>query len=336
MSAETAAWLNNNCLIGFTDQRGYAWHYDKNLQGNESNHYPGAIPVADVERRLFHWDAVESKATYMVGDRSYELPGVVLARSDTGAYLGQFAGEGQGHGYREWLLDKVGGLVDTAKNDLGIASALTLMGGAVAAVQIELPDNVVIGGDTLRPFIVAMTSFNQKYVTSYMRGTGRVVCDNTLSEFHQNADAIHRIKHTKKSHAKLDEVRSTLDIMFEHQAAELLEIEALMNQVVTDEQFAKIMNMVDGPSATNKDRGITRIENRQAEYLTLWNHDGRVGDYKNTAWGVINTFNTYNQHKATIRKTTVRPEANMLNFIGGKTAANDAKVRQAIKVVVGV
>ena len=58
MSAETIAWLNNNVLIGFTDQRGHAWHYRASAESAEPNHYSGAIPIADVQRRLFNWKAV--------------------------------------------------------------------------------------------------------------------------------------------------------------------------------------------------------------------------------------------------------------------------------------
>ncbi len=57
MSRETVQHLNTNTLIGHTDARGSAWHYRAEEQGEESNHYPGAIPVEDVERRLFHWVA---------------------------------------------------------------------------------------------------------------------------------------------------------------------------------------------------------------------------------------------------------------------------------------
>ena len=57
MSAETSTWLNTQTLIGFTDQRGHAWHYRADDQGDEPNHYPGAVPIADVGRRLFGWDA---------------------------------------------------------------------------------------------------------------------------------------------------------------------------------------------------------------------------------------------------------------------------------------
>ncbi len=57
MSKETLQHLNTNTLIGNTENRGHAWHYRAEEQGDETNHYPGPIPVADVERRLFNWEA---------------------------------------------------------------------------------------------------------------------------------------------------------------------------------------------------------------------------------------------------------------------------------------
>ena len=59
MSQETPEWLNTNTLIGFTEKRGHAWHYRAEVQGDQSNHYPGAVPIEDVRRRLFPWEAVE-------------------------------------------------------------------------------------------------------------------------------------------------------------------------------------------------------------------------------------------------------------------------------------
>lgn len=53
MSGETLHDLNTNLLIGHTSQRGTAWHYRAEEQGDESNHYANAIPVEDVQRRLF-------------------------------------------------------------------------------------------------------------------------------------------------------------------------------------------------------------------------------------------------------------------------------------------
>ena len=71
MSKESLQWLNTNTLIGCTDKRGTAWHWRAQEQGDRSNHYPGAIPVADVQDRLFSWQA-ESRRL------AVELPAAVV------------------------------------------------------------------------------------------------------------------------------------------------------------------------------------------------------------------------------------------------------------------
>ena len=58
MSRETLSHLNTSTLIGNTDARGSAWHYRAEEQGEQSNHYPGPIPIEDVQHRLFSWTAL--------------------------------------------------------------------------------------------------------------------------------------------------------------------------------------------------------------------------------------------------------------------------------------
>ena len=83
MSQETTQWLNTNVLVGFTDRRGNAWHYradhqtpwdytaeDGELVIGVGNHYPGAIPLADVKGRLFNWEPVTAPVYAMVGKAS--------------------------------------------------------------------------------------------------------------------------------------------------------------------------------------------------------------------------------------------------------------------------
>lgn len=100
-------------LIGFTDRRGHAWHYRAGAQGGEPNHYPGAIPVDDVRRRLFGWTVLEgditSTATLLDADgvgtltitdrdrKAMLRPPGALAAEDPGAILGIFRSGYAGH-----------------------------------------------------------------------------------------------------------------------------------------------------------------------------------------------------------------------------------------------
>src|SRR3954452_22689674 len=147
MSRETLQHLNTNVLIGNTDRRGTAWHYRAEEQGEETNHYPGPIPVADVQRRLFYWEAVSRKiavevpsAVEMMSHLSTDGAPVrwaevadkqAICRSDDdhGAVMGIFAPGYTKHQYTEWLLSTVANILD---DDLCISSAGLLRGGAIA------------------------------------------------------------------------------------------------------------------------------------------------------------------------------------------------------------
>ena len=145
MSRETLQHLNTNTLIGHTIHRGTAWHYRAEHQGEESNHYPGPIPVHDVQRRLFDWNAgsrpiaVEEacspvEMTHLNGDgeavRWNHIEGKqAIVRSDTRHVMGIFESGYVCHQYGEWLLTSVANILD---DELSISSAGLLRGGAIA------------------------------------------------------------------------------------------------------------------------------------------------------------------------------------------------------------
>jgi hypothetical protein len=124
MSRETLEDLNTNTLIGFTNKRGTAWHYRAEQQGDEPNHYPAAIPVPDVQRRLFHWQAesrrvaVETLAaldtmTHLTGSgepaRWTPLPDrqAITRSGQPGHVLGLFGAGYVRHQFSDWLLTTV-------------------------------------------------------------------------------------------------------------------------------------------------------------------------------------------------------------------------------------
>jgi hypothetical protein len=171
-------------LIGYTDKRGNAWHYRSEDQGNEPNHYPGAIPVDDVLRRLFDWKVIEAPITYIVPGKvegaivSYQHEGEwfsVLSSQvgrkgmltdDTYYDLGAFKSGYQGHDYTEWLIDNVATILDTSKNGLGIGSAGLLKNRAQAWVSVEMEENFTSKqGVEFRPYLLAATSFDGSIAT---------------------------------------------------------------------------------------------------------------------------------------------------------------------------
>lgn len=317
MSRETLTWLNTNTLIGFTDKRGRAWHYREGAD----NHYPGAVPVSDVEQRLFSWEAVSSPL-YVPGpageltamDANGSLISLALVsdkqammRSDNGHVMGVFAKGYEPHQYREWLLDQVASLLD---DGLAIGSAGLLRGGAQAWVSVEVPQNIKTPeGVEFRANLLAVTSFDGSLATTYKRAVTNVVCDNTMAAGLAEKGQTFKVKHSKYSKMKLAEARDALAIVHSISADFAAEVKALCETPVTDRQWRQFLD-AHKPLPEERGRSYTTAHNERSDLTRLWDNDDRVSPWRGTAWGVIQAVNTYTHHIGKVRNMS-RVERNM-------------------------
>lgn len=338
MSRETSKWLNNYQLIGFETKRGKAWHYRADDQGSESNHYPGAIPLEDVRRRLFFWEPVSAtlraKAEILTPDGVTILDVVdnsrqVIIRPDTQSVLGVFKAGYKIHGYEEWLIKNVETLTDTTANDvdgeLFIAGAGLLKGGAVAWVQFEFQETREISGVAYRPFLTSFTSLDGSLATGYTNGAQLVVCDNTLDANISEAKAsgaIFKLRHTKNSLDRYEEVRQALGIVHKVDENFQRQIDVLTNTAVSGSEWNGVLDLYmplpkEGETKEAK-RATTRAENKREKLNDLYSSDARVLPWTGTAFGVVQAINTYVHHEQSFRTDAgTRADRNALRMVEG-------------------
>lgn len=361
MSAETIEYLNANTLIGFTESDGNAWHWD----GITQNQYPGAIPVDDIEARLFNWRAefrtpmfdpeppssITDDTPSLVhwdGDLVTDPATSAVVRVNPDGTLKVFnyvTDTYRIHQYPEWLLHNVANLVDQSSGELDFGSAVLLKDGAVAAVQVRPPEMVRIGDDQYLKYILAVTSHNSQIATTYKVVYQRVVCDNTLDIAMTENSPQFRVKHTTNSSLLVAEARQALDIMFTGMTQFDTEIERLMNTQFTTNQFAGAIRFMwpqpevdlDPEGNVSNQRAINNWDRRFDELWAMWNTDPRVGTYKNTAWGGLMAFNTWNQWGMAERETNSRDIADVKHsqFVGtitGDIAQDDRKWIRAMNM----
>jgi phage/plasmid-like protein (TIGR03299 family) len=335
MSRETLEWLNNNTLIGFTDKRGTAWHY---REGSD-NHYAGAVPVEDVKRRLFNWHAQE-RPLY-VGEQSMtgeDMPGMVtvpdfkaITRSDNGDVLGIFKDGYQPHQYDEWLLKNVAAILDA---DLSIGSAGLLRGGRQAWVSVEVPDTIVTPeGVEFRPNLLAVASFDGSLATTFKRVATNVVCDNTMNAGLREAGQEFKVKSTRHSMGRLADARQALEIVHTISDNFAAEVEELCAKDFTDRQFDRLVkDMTPYDPNAKSTRGRTMAENKRDKLHDLWASDERVVQWRGTAYGAWQAFNTYNHHESPFKGGN-RAERNMIRVVTGQTEKADAEVVERILAI---
>lgn len=338
MSRETLEWLNNNTLIGFTDKRGPAWHYRE----GSNNHFPGAVPMEDVKRRLFNWTA-EERPLYVdsgpVGNfTDLDAPPVAvpdfkaITRSDNGDVLGIFKDGYQPHQYAEWLLKNVAAILDA---DLAIGSAGLLRGGRQAWVSVETPDTITTPeGVAYRPNLLAVASFDGSLATTYKPVVTNVVCDNTMAAGLRETGPQFKVKSTRNSMGRLSDAREALGIV--HTIADdfAAEVEALCAQDFTDRQFTKLVEDLTpyDPDAKNT-RGRTMAENKRDKLQELWSSDERVVQWNGTAYGAWQAINTYQTHESPFKGGN-RAERNMVRVVTGQTEKADEDTVKRILAMV--
>jgi phage/plasmid-like protein (TIGR03299 family) len=256
MSRETLQHLNTKVLIGNTDHRGHAWHYKADEQGAEPNHYAGPIPVADVQRRLFCWEAESRRMamevpadletmTHLAEDGTpvrwavqEDLQGI--ARNDSYHRMGVFTPGYEMHQYRPWLLDTVGVILD---DDLGISSAGLLREGAIAWVEVSVPESITTPeGVTFRPNLLATTSFDGSIATTFKRTVTDTVCDNTRECALAEKGQAYKVKHSRYSKMKITEARSALAMIHTLADEFAAEIATLCAIEVSNQQWAQFLD----------------------------------------------------------------------------------------------
>ena len=346
MSAESIQWLNT-----YTLQSRAVWHTSAKIQQmlGKPTVYDGPIPAEDVLARLFNWEPLEAevsaRATILSPDgvEQVELganghkaicrPPRALSPEDPGAILCVPKESYRPHSYGKWLVENVANLLD---GDLAIYSAGLLRGGALAWVQITVPDTITTPvGFPFRPFLLAATSLDKSLATTYKRGFKAAVCDNTLSAAIAELAPTYRVKHSSGSEVKLAEARADLQIQFEESVdAFSAELASLNATTVTDAEFDRFLESI--APTTDKDglktgRAATIAKNKQDELRQLWRTDPRVSPWKNTALGVVQAVNTHSQHVASVRGD--RDETNMRKSIYGDVDRLDVDTLTALTAV---
>jgi phage/plasmid-like protein (TIGR03299 family) len=329
MSTETIEHLNTQVLIGFTEQRGTAWHYKRDLQGDEPNHYAGAIPVDDVRRRLFAWHAQSLPMHITAPDGStHEVPNrQAIVRDDTWQVLGVPSKAYVPHQYDEWLLKQVANLLD---DDLAIGSAGLLKGGAVAWVQVEMPQSWAVAGVEFRPHLLATTSLNGEIATLYKRICTIVVCDNTRAKALNETGQEFRVKHTSQSLMRLADARDALSIVHTIGDDFAAEIERLLSITVTDRQFDRFLSVLAPSDDRESKQSQTRNENLRNSLRQMWQTDIRCAPFRGTAFGAVQTVNTWRQHIKPTRAGRSIIERTMLDTMTGVTEQADRQIAEMV------
>ena len=160
-----------------------------------------------------------------------------------------------GAGYRPIQNEAHADLLDALVDESGahFETAGSLAGGRQVFLSMKLPQSMTVGGvesERIDLYVVALNSHDGSSAFRFLISPVRVVCANTQAVAISRAKSSFSIRHTAGAHANIAQARQALGLTFKFAEAFQAEADRMIEQSITDEQFAEVVGRVWPTEAT--------------------------------------------------------------------------------------
>jgi phage/plasmid-like protein (TIGR03299 family) len=184
------------------------------------------------------------------------------------------------------LADESGAVFETAGS---------LGNGERVFMTMKFPDTMTLGGvDLIDNYIMAVNSHDGSSAFTVAVTPIRAVCTNTVRLALNSAKAKISLKHTSGATQKVQQARETLGIVWKYQEAFQNEVELMLSQKFTDNDYKKFIEVIipepKGKEVTERQKNS--VERTRAELMGLWNAPTQQ-IVANTRWAAYNAVVEY-------------------------------------------
>lgn len=343
-----------NILIGNTSKRTVAGGGSWIGQGQVIGSYEDAIPVQHVYDKLLNWFplevpnanlipvGVDDQFDTIVNGQAYKvLPREdhkAIVRSDNYESLGVFTNSYDSAAYNRM----VGFIQDVFQGALPVWNAGILGGGRKFFITVGMDDTMhdTKSGLDFMPYILFHSSLDGSLANTFTPGTQVAQCDNQFPAFRRAArDAGRLVKFKRSRHSLSDirvkNIRDALGIMTLEAEQFTDALHTFVDTPLTTQDFFKALDvMIPLPKDDASKAALTRAENTREQIVDLYTSSPMVSPWKDTAFGFVQAFNTYNNREKPVRGA-LRIERTFERVLSGSLAEADNAAISAVNRVLG-
>lgn len=172
-------------------------------------------------------------------------------------------------------------------------TAGSFRGGRRVFVNLKLPTGFTVAGlesEKHDLYLLGTTTHDGSGNARFLTTPVRVICQNTLATAMKSFETQFSIRHTGDMQVKAAVIREKLELQYEAVDAFQVEAEKMLNEVMTDNEFNKVIDQIWKPTDTE-------VSNRRTRTLReLWHGDRTISDVRGTNWAAYQTFVRYTDH----------------------------------------
>jgi phage/plasmid-like protein (TIGR03299 family) len=219
-------------------------------------------------------------------------------------------------------------LLNTLVSESGahFETAGSLDDGKRVFISMKLPSSILFDGlpvdESTELYLIALDSKDGSTSFQFVVSPIRPVCSNTVAAALANAKSRFRARHTKGSaKAHVLEARRILGLTFQYVEALDIELEKLVGQDYTDQQFQRLTaSLYPTPKGVDPESAkATNMAAHRDSLRSIWDNSPTLTNIRGTRWGAYNAVTEYVDHYNPMR--------------GAK--GRDPEVSRALQVVSG-
>ena len=224
--------------------------------------------------------------------------------------------------------DVLNAVVDQSGADFETAGSLR--GGRQVFMSMKLPDTMLIGGvDPIDLYLIALNSHDGSSAFRLLVSPVRVVCANTQAAALRNARSSFSIRHTAGATGRIAQARQALDLTFAYAQAFQAEADRMIEQTITDEQFAAVIGQVWPTEATSK--RTHAADDRLRELRKLRRASLTISEtIRPTRWGAYQAITEYVDFVSPMRSRSAGQDQRAERAVTGTGPVAKAKAFELI------
>lgn len=202
--------------------------------------------------------------------------------------------------------------VNYMSEDLTFEKAGETQSGMVYIIG-KLP-KVDILGDGFTPYVLFRNGFSGKVKITAAICPLRIVCQNQFNISFKNTSNTITIRHVRNAESKLQEARETLKLAADYMDELNAMAEHFATKRITAERYDRILNYL---FPIPKDTAINPMKRKSLEearsaFKKAHDQDDN-GNFRGTAWGLVNAYTDFITHKEPAGKRDDRFEGKFVN-----------------------
>lgn len=177
----------------------------------------------------------------------------------------------------------------------------------------KLPE-VSILGDAFTPHVIFRNGFNGKTKITAAISPLRMVCQNQFNFAFKNAANAITIRHVRNAEAKLEEAKETLRMTADYMAQLNIMAERFATMKISADRMERVVKyLFPIPEDTNINPFKRKnLEDQRAAFLAAHSQDDN-GNFRGTAWGLVNAYTDFITHKEPAGNRSDRFEGKFVN-----------------------